>query len=71
MALRLYTLSYGSPGDVEHFDITTPATVTEWITEAKGLEKDNYFLKVTPANFTTSKKEVAVNVLTVERVVEI
>lgn len=71
MALRLYIQSYGSPGDTEHYDITSPATVTEWITAIKELEKDNYFIKVTPLNNTLANKFAAVNVSLVERALEV
>lgn len=35
MAIRIYTNSYGSPGDVENKNFSTPGTLTAWIEAAK------------------------------------
>lgn len=34
-SLRVYTNSYGTPGDVEYKIISSPATLSEWIEKAK------------------------------------
>lgn len=46
--LRIYLQSYGMPGDVEKIDISSPATISAWRTEAKkAVEEHAGFLEVT------------------------
>ena len=63
-SLRVYTNSYGSPGDVEYKIISSPSTLAEWIEKAKEAnEKQAGFLKCitkAPAG-SSSTSEVLVN----------
>ena len=41
MGVRIYTNSYGSPGDVEYKDCSIPTTLSEWKTLAKEATKED------------------------------
>lgn len=66
MSLKIYTNSYGSPGDVEYKIVSSPNTLTEWIEKAKtALSEEAGFVRCTtkaPEGTTaTSKCLVAVD----------
>lgn len=69
MALKVYTNSYGTPGDVEYKIISNPGTLSEWIAKAKtALSEEAGFLKCitkAPAGSTTTS-ELLVNLGQVE-----
>lgn len=71
MALRLYVQSYGSPGDVEKYQITSPGTIKEWGEAAKKAESETgSFVTCTtkaPPESTTTK-EIAINCKLIESV---
>jgi hypothetical protein len=66
MSLKIFTNSYGSPGDVENKVMSSPATLTEWIEKAKKAvaEEGGFVTCITKApegTTTTSKCLVAVD----------
>jgi hypothetical protein len=68
-SLRIYTNSYGSPGDTEYKIISSPATLKEWIEKSKiSKESEAGFLKcITKAPVgSESTSEVLVNLEQVE-----
>ena len=74
MALRLYTNSYGSPGDVEFTDISAPGTLKEWGEKAKtAVESTGGFIECTTlavlAGTATRKKLIRVG--QIESVMEV
>lgn len=73
MALRVYTTSYGSPGDVEHKFISLPATLSEWVEKSKeARESKANFLECTenPREAGKTGKKCLVNLEQVEWVFE-
>lgn len=78
MALRVYTASYGSPGDVENKRITSPSTLTEWVEKAKEAResKGSFVLCVAqdftiPGNPENKKHNILINLEQVEWIVEV
>lgn len=78
MALRIYTMSYGSPGDVEKQRVLSPGTLTEWIEKAKkGRESEGSYVTCVaqeysvPGNPETKKQNILINLEAVEWVVEV
>jgi len=63
--LRLYTTSYGTPGDVEHFDVEKPSNLADWITLATESKESGFFAEVT----AVGGKKCAVNTQLVERAI--
>ena len=78
MALRIYTMSYGSPGDVENIRVVEPKTLTEWCEKAKeALSNSGGFIICNSQGVTlsgspeTEKKKISINVEAVEWVAEV
>lgn len=74
MSLKIYTNSYGTPGDVEYKIVSTPATLTEWIEKAKEANesKAGFVSCVTKApEGTTSTSKCLVSVGQVEWIYEV
>lgn len=75
MGVRIYTNSYGSPGDVELSNCSVPATLAEWKTLAKEATKEDGsgFVEVegTPTGGQLPPRKALVNVNQVEWVVQL
>lgn len=73
MPLRVYTTSYGSPGDVEHKYVSVPGTLAEWVEQSKtARESKSGFLECTenPREAGKTGKKCLVNLEQVEWVFE-
>ena len=77
MALRYYTMSYGSPGDVENNRIIVPKTLAEFKEKAKtAKESEGGLLECTARGRSVSGEEgaqqqILLNVEAVESVCEV
>ena len=72
MSLIIYTMSYGSPGDVEHKYITSPATLAIWQEKAKEAKEKTSFIECieNPKESGKTGNKCLVNIEAVEWVVE-